>query len=315
MVWLGIPPHITGDWAQLVCGSLSLGKQGVDGSRSSQAYGDEDKEWIPGWSMPSDMVLDFFHTIYQEHWNRIKFMEIGSKPIPYVVLKNWKNGPGGDIVPFRWNPVGILRTIPVFRESTGISSWKKSLNVMANCCFCDCTNQSTFRCNSCTWLANYAAGIGKAKKISGKHLSCMYMQLIRQIGWKCQSKRIWPWTPGNGRADLVITVSKPDFRQIVIERYASTLKRWSTVYNAVEPPDHPDMSEVSKHVQEKVSLFLAASPSQKGRITLWSRRTKCLRRNPNVRFVMAGSGDLLNKMIRRAASSHWEQNIHFTPVS
>jgi glycogen synthase len=77
------PPHITGGLGTACFGLVKgLIKQGVDVIFVvPKAYGDEAKE---GFRLvnASDMVLDFSKTIYQEHWNRIKFMEIGSNLIP-----------------------------------------------------------------------------------------------------------------------------------------------------------------------------------------------------------------------------------------
>jgi glycogen(starch) synthase len=79
------PPHITGGLGTACFGLVKgLGKHGVDVIFVvPKAYGDEAKE---GFRLvnASDMVLDFSKTVYQEHWNRIKFMEIGSNLVPYV---------------------------------------------------------------------------------------------------------------------------------------------------------------------------------------------------------------------------------------
>jgi glycosyltransferase involved in cell wall biosynthesis len=109
----------------------------------------------------------------------------------------------------------------------------------------------------------------------------------------------------------VITVSNLT-RQIVIERYGINPDKVITVYNAVEPPDRPDMSDVSKHVREKVVTFLGRVTFQKGPDYFIEAANKVLKKDPNVRFVMAGSGDLLNKMIRRAAKLHIGTKFHFT---
>ena len=79
------PPHITGGLGTACFGLVKgLCKHGVDVIFVvPKAYGDESKE---GFRLvnASDMVLDFTQTVYQDHWNRIKVMEIGSNLIPYV---------------------------------------------------------------------------------------------------------------------------------------------------------------------------------------------------------------------------------------
>jgi glycosyltransferase involved in cell wall biosynthesis len=72
------------------------------------------------------------------------------------------------------------------------------------------------------------------------------------------------------------------------------------------------MSDVSKHVREKVVTFLGRVTFQKGPDYFIEAANKVLKKDPNVRFVMAGSGDLLNKMIRRAAKLHIGTKFHFT---
>jgi glycosyltransferase involved in cell wall biosynthesis len=112
-------------------------------------------------------------------------------------------------------------------------------------------------------------------------------------------------------ADRVITVSNFT-RQIVIERYGISPDKVITVHNAVEPVDRPELSEVRKHLKEKVVTFLGRVTFQKGPDYFIEAAYKVLQKDPDVRFVMAGSGDLLNKMIRRAAQLHIGTKFHFT---
>ncbi len=65
-------------------------------------------------------------------------------------------------------------------------------------------------------------------------------------------------------------------------------------------------------MREKVVTFLGRVTFQKGPDYFIEAANKVLKKDPNVRFVMAGSGDLLNKMIRRAAQLHIGTKFHFT---
>ncbi len=45
---------------------------------------------------------------------------------------------------------------------------------------------------------------------------------------------------------------------------------------------------------------------------MWKPQKKVIDRDPNVRFVMAGNGDLLNRMIDRVAELRMATKFHFT---
>jgi glycosyltransferase involved in cell wall biosynthesis len=160
------------------------------------------------------------------------------------------------------------------------------------------------------WLT-YAAGIA-AKKVSGKPLVVhVHATEFDRSGENVNQTVYELERQGMEEADLVITVSNLT-RQIVIERYGINPDKVITVHNAVEPPERPEMNDVTKHVREKVVTFLGRVTFQKGPDYFIEAANKVLKKDPNVRFVMAGSGDLLNKMIRRAAQLHIATKFHFT---
>ena len=69
---------------------------------------------------------------------------------------------------------------------------------------------------------------------------------------------------------------------------------------------------MKKAVKEKVVTFLGRITFQKGPEYFIEAAHKVLQKDRNVRFVMAGSGDLMNKMIRRAAQLKISDRFHFT---
>ena len=85
-----------------------------------------------------------------------------------------------------------------------------------------------------------------------------------------------------------------------------------TVHNAVEPVDKPEAEDVPRSVKEKIVTFLGRVTYQKGPDYFVEAAYKVLQRDPDVRFVMAGSGDLLNRMIRRVAKLKIGTRFHFT---
>jgi glycogen synthase len=98
----------------------------------------------------------------------------------------------------------------------------------------------------------------------------------------------------------------------VIEKYGIDAGKVFTVHNAVEPPEKSKDTQVQKYVKEKVVTFLGRVTYQKGPDYFVEAAHKVLKRDPNVRFVMAGSGDLLNRMIRRVAKLKIGTRFHFT---
>jgi glycosyltransferase involved in cell wall biosynthesis len=70
--------------------------------------------------------------------------------------------------------------------------------------------------------------------------------------------------------------------------------------------------DVTRGVPEKVVTFLGRITFQKGPEYFIEAANKVLKRCPNGRFVMAGSGDLLNRSIRRVAKLGIADRFHFT---
>ncbi len=304
------PPHITGGLGTACFGLVKgLGKHGVEVIFVvPKAYGDEVNE---GFRLvnASDMVLDFTKTIYQEHWNRIKFMEIGSNLVPYVGPEEFEKMVQEDTLKLSQETQSVFSERYQFSGKYGhklmeeVSRYAIVASVIAQ--------QTTYDViHAHDWLT-YAAGIA-AKKISGKPLVVHVHATEFDRSGENINKTVYELErQGMEEADLVITVSNLT-RQIVIERYGINPEKVITVYNAVEPTDRPELNEVTKHVSEKVVTFLGRVTFQKGPDYFIEAANKVLKKDPNVRFVMAGSGDLLNKMIRRAAQLHIGTKFHFT---
>jgi glycosyltransferase involved in cell wall biosynthesis len=101
-------------------------------------------------------------------------------------------------------------------------------------------------------------------------------------------------------------------RAIVIDRYGIDPEKVKTVHNAVEPVEKLDPATYKRHLNEKIVTFLGRITYQKGPEYFIEAAYKVLQRDPNVRFVMAGTGDLMNKMIHRVAQLGISTRFHFT---
>jgi len=116
---------------------------------------------------------------------------------------------------------------------------------------------------------------------------------------------------GLNAADHVICVSERT-KRIAVERYGVPEHKVSVVYNgAFLNEDIPtfEIPEAVKH--EKRVLFMARITFQKGPEYFVEAARLVLNEMPNTRFIMAGSGDLLPRMMKRVAELRMGSQFHF----
>lgn len=117
---------------------------------------------------------------------------------------------------------------------------------------------------------------------------------------------------GMDHSNHIITVSNLT-RNTVIEKYYQDPGKVTTVHNAVEPLCSEIEAITSKKgVKDKVITFLGRITMQKGPEYFVEAAAKVLSKTKNVRFVMAGSGDMMNQMIRLVAQRGISDHFHFT---
>lgn len=117
---------------------------------------------------------------------------------------------------------------------------------------------------------------------------------------------------GMDHADHIICVSDLT-RQIVIEKYHQHPDKVSTVHNAVEPMS-PEIATIKakKLPNDKVVTFLGRITMQKGPEYFVEAAARVLERVDNVRFVMAGSGDMFERMVWMVSERGISDRFHFT---
>ena len=159
------------------------------------------------------------------------------------------------------------------------------------------------------WLT-YPAGI-HAKQVSGKPLVIH----VHATDYDRSRGNVNPVVfgiekDGMNQADHIITVSNLT-RRTVIEKYGISPDKVTTVHNAVEPlPD--DYLKIEKTPRkEKIVTFLGRITMQKGPEYFVEAAAMVLKKVHNVRFVMAGGGDMMEKMIRLAARRGISDRFHF----
>jgi glycosyltransferase involved in cell wall biosynthesis len=159
------------------------------------------------------------------------------------------------------------------------------------------------------WLT-YPAGIF-AKRISGKPMVIH----VHATDYDRSRGNVNPDVyriekEGMDAADHIITVSNLT-RQTVIEKYHQDPAKVTTVHNAVEPLDFVDELHKSER-KDKVITFLGRITMQKGPEYFVEVASRVLASTDGVRFVMAGSGDMMDKMVRLAAKKGIADKFHFT---
>lgn len=149
------------------------------------------------------------------------------------------------------------------------------------------------------WLT-YKAGV-IAKQATGKPLVVhMHATEFDRTGGNGVNQYVYDIEKkGMQEADAVICVSNFT-RQMVVDRYGIDPGKLYVVHNAVE---FTNFKEPKRQLSEldKVVLFLGRITLQKGPDYFIETARKVIDYEPKAKFVVAGNGDMLPRMIHRAA--------------
>ncbi len=112
-------------------------------------------------------------------------------------------------------------------------------------------------------------------------------------------------------ADLVVAVSHYT-AGVLAKRYGVPRAKIRVVHNAVTHREQRALVRWRKTVSEPIVLFLGRVTFQKGPDYFLEAAARVVAVEPRVKFVMAGSGDMLPPMIERAARLGLARHVHFT---
>jgi len=305
------PPHISGGLGTASYG-LTKGMSKIPGMKIKfvvpKAYGDEDQSRmrIIG---ANDIVIDKKLVDHESFLREIEYIEIKSKIIPYTdpedyykVVKEASNE-GRSVVytsysgkiPFTGKYGGDL-----YHE---IANYAVIASILAE--------ESDFDViHAHDWLT-FPAGIA-AKRVSGKPLVIHVHATDFDRGGGSVNPAVFDIEMKGMRiADKIIAVSNLT-RNTIIEKYSIDPEKVVTVHNAVEPLQEDERTILKRSINDKIVTFLGRITMQKGPEYFVEAAYKVLQKMDNVRFVMAGSGELLDRMIMRAASLRIANKFHFT---
>ncbi len=305
------PPHITGGLGTACQGLVQgLAKEGVEVIFVvPKAYGDEDQSSAKIVNA-GDVTVNSETTSIEEFWNKVLFMEVESNLIPYVSPEEFRRMVEESFLNKKVTSTQTTEGKFKFSGKYGTDLMEEVTRYALVAATLAMQNEFDV-IHAHDWLT-YPSGIA-AKRVSGKPLvihvhATEYDRSGENVNpgvWNIEKK-------GMEEADRVITVSNLT-RNIVINRYGINPDKVVTVHNAVDfNMDENQASEFPKVLPEKIVTFLGRITYQKGPDYFVEAAHLVLQKCPNVRFVMAGSGDMMNRMVRRVAHLRMSERFHFT---
>lgn len=157
------------------------------------------------------------------------------------------------------------------------------------------------------WMT-YLAGV-EIKKATGKplivHVHALQYDRVgsQDHGWIYDIEKY-----GMEQADCIIPVSRYT-GHIVATHYDIDWKKIRPVHNGAEPVE---TFATKKKFPEKLVLFLGRLTSQKGPEFFLETAARVIAQNPDVRFVVAGTGEKLRPLIESGAFRGLGGHFHFT---
>jgi len=305
------PPHISGGLGT-ACYGLTRGMSAVPGLDIlfvvPKAHGDEDQSRIRLMGA-GDVTLDIRKVREHQFLKDLSYIEINSNLVPYTSpeeydkLVNKAETRGKRLVETsmggRLNFTGtygknLYEEIANYAIVAGEIALVQDFDII----------------HAHDWLT-YPAGIA-AKRASGKPLVIhVHATDFDRSGGKVNPTVFEIEKTGMELADKIIAVSNLT-RNTVIEKYGIHPDKVVTVYNAVDPLSDLEKLQLKRGITDKVVTFLGRITLQKGPEYFVQAAYKVLQKMDNVRFVMAGSGELLEKMIQWTAALGISDRFHYT---
>ena len=303
------PPHISGGLGTACYGmTKGLAHNDVDVLFvMPSASGDEDQSDISIINASDVATVDTTLSI-DEFLGKVEFLRIGSNIMPYVDPEDYSKLTAEERMmqseEFKYHfhnkykfsgkyGTNLMEEVVRYSMVGGTLALQNNFDVI----------------HAHDWLT-YLAGIA-AKRVSGKPLVIhVHATEYDRTGENVNTQVYAIEQMGMREADKVITVSDWT-RNIVINKYGIDPEKVVTVHNAVDFSNRETLV-AKRGVPEKTVTFLGRITFQKGPEYFIEAAHKVLQKTNNVRFVMAGSGDLLNRSIRRVAQLGMADKFHFT---
>jgi len=303
------PPHISGGLGT-ACYGLTRALAGFDVDMIfvvPKLFGGEDGSFMQ-LKEASNIEITKEKTDTEEFWEKLKYIEVGSSLIPYLDPEVYTKLFEHTILDHNEIKSKIFSEKFDFSGEYGTSLLEEVSRYAVVASVIAAGNDFDV-VHAHDWLT-YPAGIAAAE-ISKKPLVIhVHATEFDRSGENVNPNVFEIEKRGMLAANTVITVSNLT-RDKVVNRYGIDPNKVITVHNGVDfgTGDFPD---IQRGVKEKVVTFLGRITFQKGPEYFVEAAYKVLQKDPNVRFVMAGSGDMMYRMIRRVAALKIADKFHFT---
>ena len=309
-----VPPHIAGGLGTACYGmTRGLARNGVEVIFvMPRAYGDEDQRFARVVNASDvETIGTRDHEFSEELLEKVSFIHIDSNMLPYISPEEYAAYHDEFVRSGRtheWTDVWRQRYTFSGKYGANLMEEVARYAMVAAQVAKDLEGQFDV-IHAHDWLT-YFAGIA-AKRVSGKPLVVhMHATEFDRSGENINRRVYAIEKAGMQAADRVIAVSELT-RRIVIGKYGIPAEKVVTVHNAVRFGESED-AVPERAVKDKVVTFLGRITYQKGPDYFVEAAAKVLQRVPDVRFVMAGSGDLMNHVVRRVAQLGIADRFHFT---
>ena len=308
------PPHIAGGLGTACYGmTRGLARNGVEVVFvMPRAYGDEDQRFVRVVNASDvETIGTRDHEFSEELLEKVSFIHIDSNMLPYISPEEYAAYHDEFVRSGRtheWTDVWKQRYTFSGKYGANLMEEVARYAMVAAQVAKDLEGQFDV-IHAHDWLT-YFAGIA-AKRVSGKPLVVhMHATEFDRSGENINRRVYAIEKAGMQAADRAIAVSELT-RRIVIGKYGIPAEKVVTVHNAVRFGESED-AVPERAVKDKVVTFLGRITYQKGPDYFVEAAAKVLQRVPDVRFVMAGSGDLMNHVVRRVAQLGIADRFHFT---
>lgn len=153
------------------------------------------------------------------------------------------------------------------------------------------------------WLT-MKAGVALKEKLGIPLVLSVHSTEYDRSGWICPND----WfinieREGMEKADRIIAVSHFT-KSVIVDKYGINPDKISVVYNAVYP--------IGEGEKQEIVLFLGRLTIQKGAEFFLRAAKKVLEYEPDSRFVVAGTGDMLPRLINQAVDMGISSKVIFT---
>ncbi|QDH78131.1 glycosyltransferase family 4 protein [Echinicola soli] len=302
------PPHISGGLGT-ACYGLLKGMSHFDHEVIfvvPKLYGDEDP--LADFVNASEVEIDYREKRFKQIWKNLTYLEVSSFLIPYLGPEEFsrftdkalhdRTDVDESIFANKFSFSGkynkdLIMEVSRYALVAGQIAKNKEHDII----------------HAHDWLS-FPAGIA-AKQISGKPLVVHVHATEFDRSGENVNQRVYDIErSGMEMADKIIAVSHLT-KKTIITRYGIPEEKVTVIHNAVLDTSIIT-STATKKVPEKIVTFLGRITFQKGPEYFIEAANKVLKKDDNVRFVMAGSGDLMNRMIDRVAELRIATKFHFT---